>query len=86
MGKYVQNQTEENIHLSEKKQPEHILAHARSLMVDINALNVYQINIYQNLILIYKACAGTVTSITVTIIRQVPKIAAIIQFLSQQRN
>ena len=86
MGKYVQNQIEENIHLSEKKQLEHHLAHARSLMVDINALNVDQINIYQNLILIYKACTGTVTSITVTIIRQVPKIVAIIQFLSQQRN
>ena len=55
-------------------------------MVDINAFNVDQINIYQNLILIYKACTGTVTSITVTIIRQVPKIVAIIQFLSQQRN
>ena len=39
------------------------LAHAKSLMLDINALNVYQINIYQNLILLYKAHTGTVLSI-----------------------
>ena len=39
------------------------LAHAKPLMVDMNALNVYQINIYQNLILIYKAHTGTAPSI-----------------------
>ena len=31
------------------------LTHAKPLMLDVNALNVYQINIYQNLILLYKA-------------------------------
>ena len=32
-------------------------------MLDMNALNVYQINIYQNLILLYKAPTGTAPSI-----------------------
>ena len=32
-------------------------------MLEMNALNVYQINIYQNLILIYKAHTGTARSI-----------------------
>ena len=35
------------------------LARAKPLMPDMNALNFYQINIYQNLILPYKAHAGT---------------------------
>ena len=35
------------------------LAHAKPLMLDMNALNIYQINIYQNLILLYKAYTGT---------------------------
>ena len=39
------------------------LTHAKSLMVDMNALNVYEINIYQNLILLYKAHTGTALSI-----------------------
>ena len=32
-------------------------------MLDMNALNVYQINLYQNLILLYKAHTGTAPSI-----------------------
>ena len=40
------------------------LAHAKPLMLDMNALNVYQINIYQNLILLYKVHTGTVPSIS----------------------
>ena len=47
--------------LIRKKQLEHRLAHARPLMVDMNALNVYQINTYQSSISIYKACTGTAT-------------------------
>ena len=39
------------------------LAHAKPLMLDMNALNVYQINIYQNLVLFYKAHTGTAPSI-----------------------
>ena len=39
------------------------LTHAKPLMLDMNALNVYQINIYQNLILLYKAHTGTTPSI-----------------------
>ena len=39
------------------------LAHAKPLMLDMNALNVYQINIYQNLILLYKAHTDTAPSI-----------------------
>ena len=39
------------------------LAHAKSLMFDMNALNFYQINIYQNLIPLYKAHTGTAPSI-----------------------
>ena len=35
------------------------LAHPKPFMLDMNALNVYQINIYQNLILLYKAHTGT---------------------------
>ena len=35
------------------------LAHAKPLMFDMNALNVYQLNIYQNLILLYKAHTGS---------------------------
>ena len=39
------------------------LAHAKPLKLDMNALNVYQINICQNLILIYKAHTGTAPSV-----------------------
>ena len=39
------------------------LAHAKPLMLDMNALNVYQINISENLILLYKAQTGTTPSI-----------------------
>ena len=39
------------------------LAHAKPLMLDMSALNVYLINIYQSLILLYKAHTGTVPSI-----------------------
>ena len=39
------------------------LAHAKPLVLDMNALNVYQINIYQNLILLYKTHTGTAPSI-----------------------
>ena len=35
------------------------LAHVKPLILDMNALNVHQINIYQNLILLYKAHRGT---------------------------
>ena len=38
-------------------------AHAKPLMLDMNALSVYQINIYQNLILLYKAHTDTAPSI-----------------------
>ena len=41
------------------------LPHARPLMLDMNALNLYQINIYQNSILLYKAHTGTAPSIFV---------------------
>ena len=45
----------------------HRLAHPKPLMLDMmldmNALNVYQINIYQNLILLYRAHKGTEPSI-----------------------
>ena len=36
-----------------------LLAHAKPLMLNMNTLNVYQIHIYQNLILIYKEHTGT---------------------------
>ena len=39
------------------------LTHAKPLMLARNALIVYQGNIYQNLILLYKAHAGTAPSI-----------------------
>ena len=39
------------------------LAHAKPLMLDMNALNVYQINIYQYLILLYKAHTATAPSV-----------------------
>ena len=39
------------------------LTHAKPLMLARNALIVYQVNIYQNLILLYKAHAGTAPSI-----------------------
>ena len=39
------------------------LAHAKPLMLDMNALNVYQINVSENLILLYKAQIGTAPSI-----------------------
>lgn len=39
------------------------LPRAKPLMPDMNALNIYQINIYKNLILLYKAHAGTAPSI-----------------------
>ena len=38
-------------------------AHAKLSTLAMNALNVYQINIYQNLILLYKAHTGTALSI-----------------------
>ena len=37
------------------------LAYVKPLMLDTNALNVYQINIYQNFILLYKSHTGTAT-------------------------
>ena len=39
------------------------LAHAKPLMLDMNALNVYQINIYKKFILLYKGHTGTTPSI-----------------------
>ena len=63
-GKCVQNQIEENIHLSEKSSKNNIFL-ARVWMFTIHTLaknyelNVCQINIYQNLILLYKAHTGT---------------------------
>ena len=39
------------------------LALAKPLMINTDALNNYEINIYQNLILVYKAHTGTVSSI-----------------------
>ena len=67
------------------------IAHAKPLMLDMNALNAYQINIYQNLILLDKVQTGAAPSMffksfqrSIIIIRQVPKIAAIIQFLNRQ--
>ena len=39
------------------------LAHAKPLMLDMNAVNAFQTNMYQNLILLYKAHAGTAPSI-----------------------
>ena len=67
MGKYVQNQIEK-IFTYQKKAARVIffadrLVHTKPLMLDMNALNVYQINIYQNLILLYKAHTGTAPSI-----------------------
>ena len=63
MGKYVQILIEENINLSEKAARIIFfvdrLADAKPLMLDMNALIAYQINIYQNLILLYKAHTGT---------------------------
>ena len=38
------------------------VVHAKTLMLGMYALNVYQINIYQNLILLYKAHTGTAPS------------------------
>ena len=53
MGKYVQNQIEENIHLPEKEARVIFFAdrldHPKPLMPDMNALNVYQINILSKL-------------------------------------
>ena len=95
MGKYVQNQIEK-IFIYQKKAARVIffadrIAHAKPLMLDMNALNVYQINIYQNLILLDKVQTGAAPSMffksfqrSIIIIRQVPKIAAIIQFLNRQ--
>ena len=67
MGKYVQNQIEK-IFTYQKKAARVIffadrLVHTKPLMLDMNALNVYQINIYQNLILLYKTHTGTTSSI-----------------------
>ena len=67
MGKYVQNQIEK-IFTYQKKAARVIffadrLVHTKPLMLDMNALNVYQINIYQNLILLYKTRTGTTSSI-----------------------
>ena len=39
------------------------LAHVKPLILDMNALNVHQINIHQNLILLYKAHRGMALSI-----------------------
>ena len=39
------------------------LAHTKPLMLDMNKLNVYQINMYQNLILLYKVHSGTTPSL-----------------------
>ena len=39
------------------------LAHAKALILEMNALNVYQINIYQDLILLYKAHSRAAPSI-----------------------
>ena len=39
------------------------LTHAKPLMLDMNAFNVYQINIQRNLILLYRAHTGTAPSI-----------------------
>ena len=67
MGKYVQNQIKENIHLSKKVARVIFfadrLAHVKPFLLSMDALNVYQIDIYQSLILIYKAHAGTALSI-----------------------
>ena len=38
------------------------LSYSEPFILDINALNVYQINIYQNVILLYKAHIGTAPS------------------------
>ena len=40
-------------------------AHAKPLLREMNALNVYQINLYQNLILIHKANTGSAPTIFV---------------------
>ena len=59
MGKYVQNQIEANIPYQKKAARVIVFddrfAHVKPLMLNMNALNVYQIDIYQNLILLYKA-------------------------------
>ena len=58
-----ENQITENIHLPEKSARVIFvdrLAHVKPLMLDINALKVYQINMYPNLILPYEANTGTV--------------------------
>ena len=39
------------------------LAHYQQLMLDMNVFNAYQINIYQNLTLLYEAHTGTTPSI-----------------------
>ena len=39
------------------------LTHVKPLMLEMNVLNVYQINIYQNLVLLYKAHTSTAPSI-----------------------
>ena len=69
------------------------IAQAKPLILDMNTLNVYQINIYQNLILLDKVHTGAAPSMffksfqrSIIIIRQVPKIVAIIQFLNRQWN
>ena len=67
VGKYVQKQIEEKF-TYQKKGARVIffadrLAHVKPLMLDMNALNVHQINIYQNLILLYKAHRSTAQSI-----------------------
>ena len=58
----------EEIFTSEKKTVKAIffadrLAHIKPLMFDINTFNSYHINMYQNLILLYKKHTGTVPSI-----------------------
>ena len=62
------------------------LAHAKPLMLDLNAFNVYQINIYQNFYFIKRRYSLISFQRSVIIIRQVPKKLAIIQFLNRQWN
>ena len=69
------------------------LTHAKPLVLDMKVPNVYQINLYQNLILLYKRtqvqhCRYSLISFqrSIIVIRKFPKIAAIIQFLNLQWN
>ena len=62
------------------------LAHTKPLMLDLNAFNVYQINIYQNFYFIKRRYSLISFQRSVIIIRQVLKKLAIIQFLNRQWN